>query len=131
MAKYYDEVENNGKRALKIINEDGKQLITLLSTMLCTDSEIANELGMDEDTMKNNNNKAIFSECKHKGQERGKVSLRRMQFKSAEKGNVTMQIFLGKQILGQKEVQEVKSEVNMSNPYNNLTEEELKKLAGE
>ena len=31
----------------------------------------------------------------------GKMSLRRQQFKSAENGNVTMQIWLGKQWLGQ------------------------------
>jgi len=33
----------------------------------------------------------------------GKVSLRRMQWQSAEKGNVAMQIFLGKNILGQSD----------------------------
>ena len=33
----------------------------------------------------------------------GKISLRRWQFKSAEAGNVTMQIWLGKQYLGQRE----------------------------
>ena len=32
-----------------------------------------------------------------------KLRLRQLQFKSAEKGNVVMQIWLGKQILGQSE----------------------------
>ena len=33
----------------------------------------------------------------------GKVSLRRQQWKAAEKGNITMQIWLGKQLLKQSE----------------------------
>ena len=32
-----------------------------------------------------------------------KIKLRKLQWKSAEKGNVTMQIFLGKNILGQQD----------------------------
>lgn len=40
----------------------------------------------------------------------GKSSLRRMQWKSADAGNVTMQIFLGKQMLGQKDKSEVSGE---------------------
>jgi hypothetical protein len=35
------------------------------------------------------------------------MSLRRAQWKSAEGGNVTMQIWLGKQWLGQKEQHEI------------------------
>jgi len=36
-------------------------------------------------------------------QKLAKFGLRQLQWKSAEKGNVTMQIFLGKNILGQKD----------------------------
>ena len=42
----------------------------------------------------------------------GKMSLRRQQFKSAENGNVTMQIWLGKQWLGQTDKVE-SSNINM------------------
>jgi hypothetical protein len=38
-----------------------------------------------------------------KGIESGRMSLRRMQYKSAMNGNVTMQIWLGKQYLNQME----------------------------
>ena len=38
---------------------------------------------------------------------RGKKSLRRLQWEQAEAGNVTMQIWLGKQLLGQKDRQEL------------------------
>ena len=39
--------------------------------------------------------------------EQGKASLRRMQYGAANKGNVTMQIWLGKQYLGQNDKQEI------------------------
>ena len=42
-----------------------------------------------------------FSDIYKKLSSTGKMSLRRQQFKSAENGNVTMQIWLGKQYLGQ------------------------------
>lgn len=37
------------------------------------------------------------------GPGKGKVSLRRMQWRTAESGNAAMQIWLGKQILGQRD----------------------------
>lgn len=40
------------------------------------------------------------------GRGNGQGSLRRMQFVAAQKGNVTMQIWLGKQYLGQKDKHE-------------------------
>ena len=46
---------------------------------------------------------------------RGKCLLRKMQWKSAEQGNVTMQIFLGKNYLGQSDKLEQKVE---STPIN-------------
>ena len=42
-----------------------------------------------------------FSDIYKKLSSTGKMSLRRQQFKTAEAGNVTMQIWLGKQYLGQ------------------------------
>lgn len=47
-----------------------------------------------------------------KGRAAKKISLRRMQWKSAAKGNVTMQIFLGKQYLGQSDKSEVKQVID-------------------
>jgi hypothetical protein len=47
--------------------------------------------------------------------------------------NTTMAIWLGKQYLDQRDRQEIETNQNIKvdNPYKNLTEEELKKLAGE
>ena len=48
-----------------------------------------------------------YAENLVKGRAIGKIRLSQMQWKSAEKGNVTMQIWLGKQYLGQSDKQEV------------------------
>jgi hypothetical protein len=44
-----------------------------------------------------------FREAYEKGLEHGKSSLRRIQWKNALSGNTTMQIWLGKQYLGQQD----------------------------
>jgi len=41
------------------------------------------------------------------GRENGRASLRRLQYENAKTGNVSMQIWLGKQWLGQKDKQEM------------------------
>ena len=38
-----------------------------------------------------------------KGKDKGRMSLRRLQFEKAQTGNTTMLIWLGKQMLGQKD----------------------------
>lgn len=50
-----------------------------------------------------------FSDIYKKLSSTGKMSLRRQQFKTAESGNVTMQIWLGKQYLGQTDKVESKN----------------------
>lgn len=76
----------------------------------CTGEEIAGVLGMDYDTLNRNcketHNMPISEYIKMHSQG-GKMSLRRAQWKSAEGGNVSMQIWLGKQWLGQKDQQDI------------------------
>jgi len=69
-----------------------------LAQLHCTNVEIAAFFGCDEGTIRKR-----FSEELAKGRGTGKISLRRSQWKAAENGNVTMLIWLGKQILGQKD----------------------------
>src|ERR1700722_2286745 len=76
---------------------DEKQ-IESLAGIGCTVAEIAAVLGVSKDTLERN-----YAALIEKGRELAKCSLRRMQFKSAEAGNVTMQIWLGKQLLGQRD----------------------------
>ena len=82
-----------------------------LAKIQCTEDEAAAILGVDQSTL----NRFLH---KHKkamdawmfGVRTGKASLRRMQFKAAEDGNVTMLIWLGKQFLGQKDQHHVVGE---------------------
>lgn len=53
-----------------------------------------------------------FSTVYKKYSATGKTSLRRWQFRSAENGNVSMQIWLGKQYLGQTDKQEIAQDDN-------------------
>lgn len=75
-----------------------------LARIMCTQSEIAEVLGVSLSTLEHDKE---FLRIHKKGIEAGKASLRRMQWKSAEGGNVTSQIWLGKQYLGQRDKQEV------------------------
>lgn len=65
---------------------------------------------------------------------RGFISLRRAQFQKAiDEKNTAMQIFLGKNWLGQSDKQDVKLspvEINSSYDLSSLTEEELLQLRG-
>lgn len=105
-SKYIDLIPTKNGRPRKILNKDGEEAIKKLSTMMCTDEEMASFLGLSVDTLTNKNNGETFARCKEEGQNNGRISLRRMQMKSADAGNVSMLIWLGKQWLGQKEQQE-------------------------
>lgn len=76
-----------------------------LANIQCTQEEIASFLGISVRTLQRDEE---FCRIYKKGQENGKMSLRRMQYKLAEK-NTAMAIFLGKQYLGQKDNVEVQS----------------------
>ncbi len=73
-------------------------LVKRLAKIHCTPSEIAATLDVNESTL---TGRREFPAIYKKGWENGRKSLRRMQWEAAEKGNIIMQIFLGKQLLGQ------------------------------
>jgi hypothetical protein len=75
-------------------------MVERLASIQCTHSEIASAIGLSVDTLTRNPN---FAEVYKRGAEGGRKSLRRMQFESPNKGNVVMQIWLGKQYLGQSD----------------------------
>ena len=103
---YFDEISTKGRKKL-ILNEAGASAVEKLAGLMCTDEEIASVLGVCVDTLTNKNNNKTFSECKKRGQESGKASFRRWQFDTAKRGNATMQIFLGKNYLGQTDKQDI------------------------
>jgi hypothetical protein len=74
-----------------------------LASIMCTHEEIAAILGCHVSTLEHNEE---FLQVYKKAFDQGKQSVRRAQYKAAMDGNVTMQIWLGKQYLGQKDKQE-------------------------
>lgn len=90
-------------------------LVEKLAGIQCTQEEIANFLNLSVRTLQRDNE---FCRLYKKGQDNGKMSLRRIQFKLAEK-NASMAIFLGKQYLGQKDV------IETDNTHEILKVEEL------
>lgn len=97
-----------------------RRQVERLARIHCTLPEMAAVLGCSQDTIERN-----FAESIKKGREEGRRSLRRMQFAAAQKGNVSMLIWLGKQLLGQRDRLEMSNE-----ELNAAIERELARLAG-
>ncbi len=85
----------------KKYNIDTEQ-VEKLAGLGCTNVEIASFFGCDESLIRKS-----YSEYIAKGKEKGKIRLRQLQMRAAEKGNVAMLIWLGKQMLGQTDKQEI------------------------
>ena len=79
-----------------------KTQVEKLASYGCTNREIASFFGCSEDLIKKS-----YSSFLTKGRDKGKIRLRQMQWRSAENGSVPMQIWLGKQVLGQTDKQEL------------------------
>lgn len=98
----YKHKDNNKGRPRKFINP--KEFENLCA-MQCTETEICAFFGVSDrwmlDWCKRTYNKTFFEVFREK-REAGHISLRRSQFKLAEK-NPTMSIWLGKQYLGQRD----------------------------
>ena len=75
-----------------------------LSALHCTDEEIAAYFHCTPRTIENRRKQPDFREAMERGRAKGRISLRRVQIKLAEGGNAAMAIWLGKQILGQRDV---------------------------
>lgn len=76
---------------------DEKQ-VHKLAAIHCTMEEIASVVGCSVDTLEGR-----FSEVIKKARSEGKASLRRYQYLAAQGGNTAMLIWLGKQLLAQRD----------------------------
>ena len=85
----------------KKYNIDTKQ-VEQLAGFGCSNTEIASFFGCSKDLISKS-----YSTNVSKGQDSGKIRLRQYQWASAKKGNVAMLIWLGKQMLGQSDKQEI------------------------
>jgi hypothetical protein len=70
----------------------------------CTKEEIAALLGISRMTFHRHMEKnEALQEVFERGADKGRATLRRLQWKGAEDGNATMLVWLGKQLLGQRD----------------------------
>jgi hypothetical protein len=116
-----------GSTKLRPDEETIKQ-ISGLARIQCTQREAAAVLGVHADTFRDflhAHEKAL--KAWEDGGETGKASLRRHQFKSAESGNATMQIWLGKNWLAQTD--KLEHAHTISRELVQMTDEELIALA--
>lgn len=89
----------------KKVNKGGRpkldidpELVYDLAKIHCTNEEIASIVGCHRDTLNER-----FSGIIEKGKHEGRRSLRRYQWGLVEKGNTQMMMWLGKQILSQRD----------------------------
>lgn len=112
-------------RPKKVINQ--KQFESLCAIQ-CTQEEICHVLDVCDETLTRWCKEVYglsFSEVFKQKKALGKTSLRRHQWKLAENGNSTMQIWLGKQILKQSENQ-IQDEIKLKELELKQREFELK-----
>ena len=69
-----------------------------LATLGCTNKEMADFFGCSADLLEKS-----YSEFLTKGRAEQKMRLRQLQWRACENGNVSMLIFLGKNMLGQQD----------------------------
>ena len=111
-------------RPRKDLTDKEWEMFLSMMRISCTQVECCSVLGMDEDTLERNiaeRGEVNFSEIYKKYSGQGKTSLRRLQYSSAESGNVTMQIWLGKQWLGQTDKTDTNVAISKA-PVVNLTD---------
>ncbi len=109
-------IKNAGRKKIEI----DKNIFEELCNIHCIKNEICSVLNCNEQTLtrwcKDTYNKG-FADVYSELSAGGKISLRRMQFETAKKGNVAMLIWLGKQFLGQVDKVENKN-IEEAKKYN-------------
>ena len=96
-----------GGRPKKKIDYD---TVEKLASIMCTQEEIASYLDISTRTLQKDTE---FLRIYKKGIDKGRMSVRRQQYKAAEDGNTTMQIWLGKQYLGQRDKHDTELNANV------------------
>jgi len=97
-----DEIQSS-RRGRKPVHIDLVEL-EKLSSLHCTDEEMAGWFGVSTRTIESRRKRPEFAEVMQRGRARGRISVRRAQMKLLEDGSGTMGVWLGKQILGQRDV---------------------------
>lgn len=103
------------------IEIDAEQ-VEKLAAIGCKVEEMADFFGCSRDTLERR-----FAAEITKGRANVRISLRRMQIEAAKRGNVVMQIWLGKQILGQRDKEETEIDGKLSISVDNGLLDQLDK----
>src|SRR5438067_11669673 len=74
-----------------------------LSSLHCTYQELADWFGVSNRTIETRRKRPEFAAAMQRGRSKGRISVRRAQMKMLESGNSTMGVWLGKQLLGQRD----------------------------
>lgn len=91
------------------------EVVQRLASMQCTNTEIAAVLGCSRSLIEKRFRKELDV-----GAEQGRAKLRRVQWRKAMKGDTTMLIWLGKNMLGQSD----KAEVTQKNTIIEVVDEQ-------
>jgi len=94
-----------------------------LAAIGCTLKEIAAFCDCSEDTIERR-----FAEPMHKGREKGKTRLRRSMWQAVDRGNITMMIWLSKQILGMREKIDQTIEDTRDEKFDSMSDAALDKI---
>lgn len=102
----------------------------------CTDAEVASFFKVSTRTIERRKKHPAFADAMERGRASGRLSVRRMLFGQAAKGNVAAAIFLAKNLLGYKDfvTNELSGpngnpiEVDHKPDLSQLTDEELQQL---
>ena len=89
-----------GRKAVQIDLEQLEKLCALQ----CTDVEIAAWFQVSLRTIEKRRRLPKFADAMQRGRAKGRISVRRHQVKQLEAGSATMAVWLGKQLLGQRDV---------------------------
>jgi hypothetical protein len=74
-----------------------------LCSLNCTDEEIAAFFSVTTRTIEKRRKQPKFADAMSRGKAKGRISVRRAQMKLLESGNGTMGVWLGKNLLGQRD----------------------------
>jgi hypothetical protein len=107
-----------------------------LCSLHCTDEEIAAWFGVSSRTIENRRKQPKFAEVMARGRAKGRISVRRSQLKLLDGGSAAMAIWLGKQLLGQRDVMTAEHggigggpiKVALKPDFSQLTDDELRQL---
>lgn len=98
------QIQSRMGRPVKVFTPTDWEHIEKLCSLMCTAEEIAGFLDVSVDTLSRRIKESYGITCAEYLAEKkigAQIALRRVQWQSAMGGNVAMQIFLGKQYLGQ------------------------------